>query len=261
MCLSALLCPLSRSTGRGRKPGCRRYYSFNLFFASVGRLPSPATPMPATAPAPVPALDYADTRPAASRFRWVIAALLFFAITINYIDRQVFSILAPDLRKRYQIGEEVMADVGSVGGGWISSAMIKRGWSLNAGRKTTLLACALSVIPVVFAATVENKWTAVLLLGLATAAHQGFSCNIFTLVSDTFPRRMVGSVTGLGGTAGWLGTSIFATLVGLVLGRWGSYVPLFIVAGSAYLLAVLVIHLLAPRLDPAAIPDDGPSVG
>jgi MFS transporter, ACS family, hexuronate transporter len=147
----------------------------------------------------------------------------------------------------------LIADIGSIGGGWLSSALIKRGWSVNAGRKTAMLICALCVVPIVFASQTSNLWVAVILIGIAAAAHQGWSANIFTLVSDTFPRQAVGSVVGIGGMAGAVGGMLIARLVGEILERTGSYVPIFIIAGSAYLFALLVIHLLAPKLEPAAL--------
>lgn len=147
----------------------------------------------------------------------------------------------------------LIADVGSVGGGWLSSTLIKRGWSINAGRKTAMLVCALCVVPIVFASQTSNLWVAVFLIGLAAAAHQGWSANIFTIASDTFPRQAVGSVVGIGGMAGAVGGMLIARLVGEILQRTGSYVPVFIIAGSAYLLALLVIHLLAPKLEPARL--------
>ena len=96
----------------------------------------------------------------------------------------------------------LVADLGSIGGGWISSALIHRGWSVNAGRKTAMLACALGVVPIVLVVRAPSLWGAVGLISLATAAHQGWSANLFTLVSDTFPRRAVASVVGIGGFAG-----------------------------------------------------------
>jgi ACS family hexuronate transporter-like MFS transporter len=149
----------------------------------------------------------------------------------------------------------IIADFGSVGGGWLSSALIKRGWSINAGRKTAMLVCALSVVPIVFAAQTSNLWVAVLLIGLAAAAHQGWSANLFTLTSDMFPRRAVGSVVGIGGMAGAIGGMFISLLVGRILEASGSYVPIFIIAGSTYLIALLIIHLLVPKLEPAALDD------
>ncbi|MGH9851877.1 MAG: MFS transporter, partial [Blastocatellia bacterium] len=130
---------------------------------------------------------------------------------------------------------------------------IKRGWTVNRARKLAMLVCALAVVPIMAAAEASNLWVAVGLVALAAAAHQGWSANLFTLVSDTFPRRAVGSVVGIGGMAGAVGGMLIALLVGEILQRTGSYVPIFIIAGSAYLVALLVVHLLAPRLDPADI--------
>lgn len=149
----------------------------------------------------------------------------------------------------------LIADAGSVGGGWLSSALIKRGWTVNAGRKTAMLVCALCVVPVVFASQVGSLWAAVALVGLAAAAHQGWSANIFTLASDMFPRRAVGTVVGIGGMAGAVGGMLIAKIVGYVLEWTGSYLPVFIIAGSTYMVALLIIHLLVPRLEPARLED------
>lgn len=145
------------------------------------------------------------------------------------------------------------ADVGSIGGGWLSSALIKRGWSVNAARKTAMLVCALCVVPIVFAPHASNLWGAVALLGLATAAHQGWSANLFTTVSDMFPQRAVGSVVGLGGMAGSIGGMFVATGAGWILETTGSYWSLFAIAGSAYLTALAIIHVLVPRMQPAKL--------
>lgn len=146
-----------------------------------------------------------------------------------------------------------VATVGSIFGGWFSSAMIRRGASINRGRKIAMLMCALAVVPIVAASHVSNLWTAVLLVSLAAAAHQGWSANLFTTVSDMFPRRAVGSVVGIGGMAGAVGGMVIAKVVGYVLHWTGSYFLVFLIAGSAYLIALLAIQILAPRLDPAAI--------
>lgn len=147
----------------------------------------------------------------------------------------------------------LIADVGSVGGGWLSSSLIRRGWSVNQGRKTAMLICAIAVVPVVLAARASSVTMAVLLIGLAAAAHQGWSANIFTLVSDMFPKRAVGSVVGFGGMFGAIGGMVIAKVVGYILEWTGSYVPIFIMAASAYLVALLVIHLLVPKMTPAEI--------
>ena len=143
----------------------------------------------------------------------------------------------------------LVADVGSIGGGWMSSQLLKRGWSTNAARKTTMLLCALCVVPIIFASKAANLWVAVGLVAIAAAAHQGWSANIFTLTSDMFPRRAVGSVVGIGGMAGAVGGMVISLVVGEILQRTGSYVPVFLIAGFAYLTALLVIHLLAPKLE------------
>ncbi len=143
----------------------------------------------------------------------------------------------------------VMADVGSIGGGWFSSFLIKRGWSVNKGRKTAMLTCALSVIPIVFVSQASEVWIAVALLSLATAAHQGWSANLFTTASDMFPRKAIGSIVGFGGMAGSLGGMLIATLAGFILEFTGSYLVLFIICGSMYILAYLLFIRWAPKLD------------
>jgi len=147
----------------------------------------------------------------------------------------------------------LMADVGSVAGGGLSSWMIHRGSTVNVARKVSMLICAVSVVPIIFAYRVESLWGAVLLIGLAAAAHQGFSANLFTLSSDIFPAQAVGSVVGIGGMAGAIGGMLMAKIVGYVLQWTGSYMIPFLIAGTAYLVALAIIHLLAPRLEPAQI--------
>jgi ACS family hexuronate transporter-like MFS transporter len=147
----------------------------------------------------------------------------------------------------------LMSDVGSVAAGWMSSWMIKRGNTVNVARKTAMLLCAACVTPIVFAYRVESTWSAVLLIGLAAACHQGFSANLYTLTSDMFPAGAVGSVVGIGGMAGAIGGLFIATIVGHVLQWTGSYKVPFLIAGSAYLVALAIIHVLTPRLEPARI--------
>lgn len=153
----------------------------------------------------------------------------------------------------------LVADVGSIGGGWISSSLIKRGWSVNAARKSAMFLCASAVVPIVLASQTSNLWIAVALIGLAAAAHQGWSANLFTLTSDMFPRRAVGSVVGIGGMAGAVGGMLIAIIVGEILQRSGSYVPIFIIAGSTYLVAWLVIQAMVPRLQPVALDEENPA--
>ncbi|MDZ7292282.1 MAG: MFS transporter [candidate division KSB1 bacterium] len=147
----------------------------------------------------------------------------------------------------------VVADIGSIGGGWLSSSLIKRGWTINRARKTAMLVCALAVVPIIFAARVSNLWLAVALVALAAAAHQGWSANLFTTTSDMFPKQAVGSVVGIGGMGGAVGGMLIALVVGEILQRTGSYVPVFIIAGATYLIALLIIHLIVPKLQAAKI--------
>ncbi len=142
----------------------------------------------------------------------------------------------------------LLSDLGSVAGGWLSSSLIARGRTVNFARKTTMFICACAVLPVFFAQSIDNLWLAVLVIGIATAAHQAFSANLYTLPSDLFPRAAVGSVVGIGGTVGAIGGMLMAKYAGYVLDGIGSYAPLFFVAGSAYFLALLAVHLLSPRL-------------
>jgi len=147
----------------------------------------------------------------------------------------------------------LIADVGSIGGGWFSSWLIKHGYTINRARKTAMLTMALCVVPIVFASQVTSVWAAVALVGLAAAAHQGWSANMFTIASDMFPRRAVGSVVGFGGMAGAIGGMLIATATGWILQLTGSYFVPFVLAGCTYLVALGLIHLLVPRLDPAPI--------
>lgn len=144
----------------------------------------------------------------------------------------------------------VMADVGSIGGGWLSSFFIKRGFTVNKGRKAAMLIMALCVIPIVFASQASEMWIAVALLSIATAAHQGWSANLFTTVSDLFPKKAVASVVGFGGMAGAIGGMLIATFAGFILQLTGSYVWLFIISGSVYLIAFFIFNLLVPQLEP-----------
>ena len=148
----------------------------------------------------------------------------------------------------------LIADVGSVGGGWISSALIKRGWSVNRARKATMLAMALLIVPTTLVSRAPSMWAAVLIVGVAAAAHQAWSANVYTLASDMFPTSAVGSVVGIGAFAGAMGGVVFQRVTGRVLQANGSdYTPIFVVCGLAYVTAWTIIHLLAPRLEPARL--------
>jgi ACS family hexuronate transporter-like MFS transporter len=145
----------------------------------------------------------------------------------------------------------ILADVGSVLGGWGSSTLIKRGVAVGKSRKLAMLACAIAVLPVGFAMYASNLWLAVALIGLACAAHQGFSANLYALPSDLFPRWATGSVVGLGGLSGALGGMLMSAYAGNVLQKFGSYTPIFLFATFAYLAALLVVHLIVPDYRPA----------
>jgi MFS transporter, ACS family, hexuronate transporter len=144
----------------------------------------------------------------------------------------------------------LIADAGSVAGGWLSSSLIRHRKSVNAARKIAMLVCAVCVLPIIFAVTTGSLWRAVILIGIAAGAHQGFSGNLLTLPSDMFPAGTVASVVGIGGMAGAIGGMLIAKVVAYFLQWTGSYRVPFLIAGTAYLLAWGVIHLLAPSLQP-----------
>ena len=178
---------------------------------------------------------------------------------------------APDfLNKRYELGLTqsslplmimfFAASGGGIGGGWLSSKLLQLGWSVNAARKTALLACALCVLPVAATPFVRNPWVAVTLVGLAAAAHCGFAANLFTLVSDMVPKQGVSSVVGIGGMAGSLGGMVFAQLVSRVLHYTNNnYLVPFAIASLAYLVALGIMHRLVPKLEPMKLSLDSPS--
>ena len=147
-----------------------------------------------------------------------------------------------------------MTSIGSIGGGWISGAFIKRGWSVNKGRKMVMLISAVLIVPIVFASTVP-VWWAVLLIGLAAASHQSWSANLFTTVSDMFPKKAIASVVGVGGMAGAIGGMLIANIAGFILQLTGDYLVLFIISGSAYLVTLFIFHLLVPRMEPVKFAD------
>jgi ACS family hexuronate transporter-like MFS transporter len=144
--------------------------------------------------------------------------------------------------------------VGSIAGGWLPAKFLDLGWSVNRARKTAMAICAVAWLPMVLVGEVKSLWVAVALISLAAAAHQGWSANLFTLASDMFPRRAVASVVGIGGLGGASAMIAVALFVGLLL-QWtgNNYVPVFMVAGSTYVVALLIIHALAPKLSAANI--------
>jgi ACS family hexuronate transporter-like MFS transporter len=143
-----------------------------------------------------------------------------------------------------------ISTVGSIGGGYISAFLIGRGKSNNFARKTAMLICASLAVPVYFAPHVHNLWLVVALVGVAAAAHQGWSANLFTLPSDIFPKAAVGSVTGLGGMIGAGGGALMHVIVGK-LAYSHNYTPLFAYACSAYLIAFAIVQTITPKLAPA----------
>ena len=142
----------------------------------------------------------------------------------------------------------VLTDLGSIGGGWISSALIKRGIDVFPARKIALLTCAVFTLPVFMAPQVDSMWVAVLLIGVAMAAHQGFSANLFTLVSDTMPKGAVASAVGLGGGVSSIAGAFSAAVIGRVLDATGNnYEVVFFACASVYVIAVAVVHFVLPR--------------
>jgi ACS family hexuronate transporter-like MFS transporter len=148
----------------------------------------------------------------------------------------------------------LVADVGSVGGGWVSSALIKRGYSVNAGRKIAMLIAALLIVPTMFAPHAESMWVAVAIVSVAAASHQWWSANLFTTASDMFPRAAVASVVGIGGFAGAMGGLLFQRATGRILEATNNnYSIIFMICGLAYVTALLIIHALAPKLKPVPL--------
>jgi len=144
----------------------------------------------------------------------------------------------------------IAACVGSVLGGWLPALAIRMGLSVPNARRTAMLLCALAVMPITFVGHIHGLWTVVAIISLACAAHQGWSANIFTVVSDIFPRAAVASVTGVAGFGGAISGMAAASLVGLVLQRYHSYSGIFFVAGLAYLTAWLILQFLTRKPAP-----------
>jgi ACS family hexuronate transporter-like MFS transporter len=143
----------------------------------------------------------------------------------------------------------LIADVGSIGGGWLSSHFLQLGWSINASRKTTLLICAILVVPIYWASGIDDLWPAVILIGLGMAAHTGWSANMYTLATDFFPKKDMGTVVGFIGMSGAVGGMLMASATGHLIEATGSYKILFVIAASMYGIALMIIHLLVPNID------------
>ena len=141
-----------------------------------------------------------------------------------------------------------LAAIGGVTGGWLAAHFIGKGWDINRARKTTLLICALSVVPVFFAPFVDAVWLAVFIVGLAGSAHQGWSANMFTVVSDTMPKQAISSVIGLGGFVAYFTGGFVNNFTGMIVERTGNYVWVFAYFSLMYLLSLGLLHLLVPRI-------------
>lgn len=191
----------------------------------------------------------------------------FALLTTRFISDWVwwfFLFWVPDfLNKRYEVNiTQVVLPLiiiysvsiaGGIGGGWLSSKLIQMGRSVDFARKTAILVCALVVMPVVLIYQVHNLWVSVALIALATAGHQGWSANMFTLVSDIYPKYSVGSVVGLIGFAGAIGGALSASFIGLLLETTGSYFLIFLFAASVYLVNWLIIKIFIREIRPLEI--------
>lgn len=148
----------------------------------------------------------------------------------------------------------VLADVGSVGGGWFSSRLIAKGWTINRSRKVAMGVAALLILPTVFAPFATSMWVAVAIVSMAAAAHQWWSCNLFTTVSDMFPRPAVASVVGIGGFMGAMSAMAFQRVTGAILDATGSnYQIIFVICAVVYVGALALFHVLVPRMESARV--------
>lgn len=146
-----------------------------------------------------------------------------------------------------------VSSVGGIGGGWLSSRFIQIGKSIDYARKTTILICAVIVLPVVMVSQVQSLWAAVALIALAAAGHQGWASNIFTIVSDIYPKNAVGSMMGVSGFAGAVGGALSASFVGLLLESTGSYFLIFLIAAVVYLINWLILNVFIKEIKPIEI--------
>jgi len=180
-----------------------------------------------------------------------------------------YQFFVPDfLEKRFHLGLQAtgwwtgaffaLTAVGGITGGWLAGALIGKGWSLNSARKTALLVCAVSVVPVFFAPFASSVLMAVLIVGLAGAAHQGWSANLFSVVSDTLPKEAISSVIGLGGFVAYLTGGFVNGITGMVLQKTGSYVYVFAGFSGAYVLALILLQLLVPKIAQGSVPSRPP---
>lgn len=176
-----------------------------------------------------------------------------------------YQFFLPDfLKKSFKLGLQEMgwwtgaffaiAAVGGVVGGWLAGHLLTHGWTLNAARKFSLLICALAVVPVFLAPYAPNVWLAVLIVGLAGSAHQGWSANLFSVVSDTMPKEAISSAVGLGGFLCFFTGGFVNKITGNILQATGSYIPVFLYFSGMYLLSLLAIQLLVPKIGKETVP-------
>jgi ACS family hexuronate transporter-like MFS transporter len=146
----------------------------------------------------------------------------------------------------------VMADAGSILGGYTSGLLIRKGWTINKARKITLLVCAVIILPVAIVPVIANKWIAVFLIGLGAAGHQSWSINSYTLVPDVFPKKATASVIGMGKMIGVAASIVADIALGNVLDKANNsgYLWAFIIAGFSYILILGFVHLLMPKMTP-----------
>lgn len=171
----------------------------------------------------------------------------------------IYMFFLPDfLQKKFQLDLVAVGDwtgvfyflasFGGVAGGWLAGRLLGRGWSVNAARKLTLLSCAVAVVPIFLAPSMPNVLLTVVVVGLAGSAHQGWSANLFSFVSDTMPRQAISSVVGLGGFVAYFTGGLMTEAIGVILQKTGSYASIFAAASLMYLLSLLILHLLVPRI-------------
>ena len=146
-----------------------------------------------------------------------------------------------------------VSSIGGISGGWLSSKFIKMGKSIDFARKSTIFICALIIMPVLLVSQVQSLWVAVMLIAFAAAGHQGWASNIFTIVSDIYPKNAIGSMMGLSGFAGAVGGALSASFIGLVLKSTGSYFIIFLIAATVYLINWMILKVFIKEIKPLEI--------
>jgi ACS family hexuronate transporter-like MFS transporter len=146
-----------------------------------------------------------------------------------------------------------VSSLGGIGGGWLSSRMISAGRSIDVARKKSILVCALLILPVMLVSQTHSLWIAIVLIAMAAAGHQGWASNIFTIVSDIYPKNAVGSMMGLSGFAGAVGGALSAPFIGLLLEHTGSYLLIFLMASSVYLVNWLILKIFIKEIAPVSL--------